>query len=183
MAGGTTSSTSASSDEAPTTRSMSVMSASRGPMWRRSNASNLSSLMSRWSALVGRTEVRPYLISAPYASAFSSASASPGFASLIATIHVSCGAEFTISGLSLSAGLTSTTSPDTGANSSDTAFTDSIVPNDCPCAAVQADPLVVLRVLERVGIHALLPRPLVERQWDDAGFGAAAANIDFDVAA
>ena len=41
-----------------------------------------------------------------------------------------CGSVLTVSGLSFSAALTSTTSPDTGANSSDTAFTDSIVPND-----------------------------------------------------
>ena len=84
----------------------------------------------------------------------------------------------TASGLSLSAELTSTTSPETGEYSSDTALTDSIVPNDCPCfsfaptsgqldvddvaelllrvvgdadlAAVagQVDPLVIFRVFE-----------------------------------
>ena len=47
-------------------------------------------------------------------------------------IHVSWGALFTLSGRSLSVVLTSTTVPLTGANSSETAFTDSIVPNGWP---------------------------------------------------
>ena len=46
------------------------------------------------------------------------------------------GSAFTPSGFSLRAVFTSTTSPVTGEYSSDTAFTDSIVPNDCPCLSL-----------------------------------------------
>src|SRR5436305_13898082 len=41
----------------------------------------------------------------------------------------------TSSGFSLSASLTSTTSPDTGEKSSETALTDSMLPNSSPCSS------------------------------------------------
>src|SRR5262249_1081340 len=53
-------------------------------------------------------------------------------ASLSLIIQLACGSLLTCSGLSFSAVLTSTTSPAAGEYSSDTALTDSIVPNDCP---------------------------------------------------
>ena len=98
-------------------------------------------------------------------------------------IHESCGALLTASGRSLSAVLTAVTVPESGANSSDTAFTDSMVPNAWPLVSVGADlgqldvddvaqlllgevgdadgalvalhlhPLVVVRVLQRRRIH------------------------------
>ena len=77
-----------------------------------------------------RTLLRP-------ASAYCAASSSAGRFRRIGELErrsSSCRADraFTASGFVFSAALTSTTSPDTGAYSSDTALTDSIVPNDCP---------------------------------------------------
>src|SRR3954447_9975778 len=67
-----------------------------------------------------------------YWDASSSVPVSPGSDSFTTIIQLACGSVFTVSGRDLSAVFTSTTSPDTGAYSSDTALTDSIVPNDCP---------------------------------------------------
>src|SRR6185369_5542076 len=69
----------------------------------------------------------------PYWEASSSARASSGLVSLTAMSQLACGSPLTTSGLLLTVAFTSTTSPDTGANNSETAFTDSMVPNDCPC--------------------------------------------------
>ena len=58
-------------------------------------------------------------------------------ATFSAIIHDSCGALFTASGRSVSALLTSVTSPATGLYSSETAFTDSMVPKTSPLLNVR----------------------------------------------
>ena len=65
--------------------------------------------------------------------------------------------------------LTSTTSPDTGAYSSDTALTDSIVPNDCPCFSVAPD----LGQLDVDDVAELLLRVV-----GDADLAAVAGELD-----
>src|SRR6185436_7304917 len=77
-----------------------------------------------------------HLTSASYFAASSRPPASPALVSFTAISQLPCGSAFTCSGLLLSASFTSTTSPDTGEYSSETAFTDSIVPNDCPCVSL-----------------------------------------------
>src|SRR5262249_44176028 len=67
-----------------------------------------------------------------YCVASSNPPTSPALVSFTAISQLPCGSEFTVSGLALSDAFTSTTSPETGANSSETAFTDSMVPNDWP---------------------------------------------------
>ncbi len=52
-------------------------------------------------------------------------------------IHVVSGAEFTCSGFDVNSVFTAVTSPDIGVNSSETALTDSIVPNTSPFATVR----------------------------------------------
>ena len=62
--------------------------------------------------------------------------ASAGSAIVNLIIQESCGALLTASGRSLSEVFTAVTVPDSGANSSDTAFTDSMVPNAWPLVRV-----------------------------------------------
>ena len=69
-------------------------------------------------------------MSLSYASVSSSEPASDGLDSRTFTIHVECGSLFNESGWSRSKGFASTTSPLIGANSSETALTDSIDPKD-----------------------------------------------------
>src|SRR5207244_8813714 len=78
-----------------------------------------------------------YLTRSAYWVAVSSASTSPGFVGSSAMSQTSCGRALTCSGLSLSEALTSVTRPDTGEYNSETALTDSIVPNDSPCFSVR----------------------------------------------
>ena len=93
----------------------------------------------------------------------------PGSASFSTIIQLPCGSVLTASGLSLSAVFTSTTSPDTGAYSSDTALTDSIVPNDCPASSVVPD----VRQLDVDDVAELLLRVV-----GDADLAAIAGQLD-----
>src|SRR5262249_7403241 len=72
-----------------------------------------------------------------YCEASSRPSESVGLARLTRIIHVPCGSVLTTSGWFFSSSLTATTSPLIGAKSSDTAFTDSIDPNDSPAAILR----------------------------------------------
>ena len=74
----------------------------RGPMWRERNVSSW-----RRASCGSR-----YFTSSSYCAASSSAPASAGLVSLTTIIQLPCGSVLTASGLSLSAALTSTTSPD-----------------------------------------------------------------------
>src|SRR3954470_10451937 len=71
-----------------------------------------------------------------YSSAVIISSTSSGMLRRIFIIQPSpYGSVLTNSGFSLSASLTSTTSPDTGENSSETALTDSMLPNSSPSSS------------------------------------------------
>src|SRR5579872_6175211 len=71
-----------------------------------------------------------------YSSASISSSTSSGVASLIRIIQPSpYGSVLTSSGFSASASFTSTTSPEIGEKSSETALTDSILPISSPCSS------------------------------------------------
>src|SRR5262249_22322268 len=75
-------------------------------------------------------QARHHLVSSEYwAASRRSSVALDGFSAII---HDSCGVVLTASGFCTSAVLTSVTCPLTGQYSSETAFTDSIVPNTSP---------------------------------------------------
>src|SRR5207245_4114151 len=89
-----------------------------------------------WEPVTGNYFPASFSTYSSYSSASISSSTSSGEVNRTLIIQPSpYGSVFTSSGFSASASLTSTTSPETGANSSETALTDSMLPISSPCSS------------------------------------------------